>query len=97
VPLLAAAAIVMLLVLLGVPFTRDVGQKEMAHTQPRGTPQVQENPDESTVGMGSKSIASPLPYEGLPPPERAITGAEPVPTGPLPGQKRPPCSKRGRS
>jgi hypothetical protein len=49
VPLLAAAAIVMLLVLLGVPFTRDVGQKEMAHTQPRGTPQVQENPDESTV------------------------------------------------
>jgi serine/threonine protein kinase len=96
VPLLAAA-IVMLLMLLGVLSMRDVGQKGVAHTHPQGTPQVQENPEESTVGMGSGSIASPLPYEGLPPSERATISAEPVPTGPLPGQKRPPCSKRAEA
>ncbi|HEX8699316.1 MAG TPA: AarF/UbiB family protein, partial [Myxococcaceae bacterium] len=79
---------------LVIVLTRDVNRRGVAYTEaPRTTPQGTGNPDGGTGGMGDEAMASVSPAGT--PPSSGSGFTRQVLDGPLPGQKLPPCNKRG--
>lgn len=91
--LLALAAFFMLMG-LWVLLTRNVRTPEVAVVKgPVRAPQGTGRPAAGSVGMGEGAMASVTPMEA--PPSGDPWVSRPIPTDPLPGQKRPPCGQRG--
>lgn len=85
----AGGMCLMALFLLLMP--RDVDRGELADAEPRPNPRVSDQPDGGT-SVGEEAMTAAAPAEGLPPEERGVSRE--VPSRPLDGQMRPPCTRR---
>ena len=79
----------LVLLLWGV-LTHDWGSGAAGYTR---ASQAAESPDAGTQGIGEESVASVSPAQTPPSSEQGVT--RPMPDGPTPGQKRPPCNRQG--
>jgi len=79
------AFIALVLLLWGV-LTHDWGTGAAGYTG-------RESPDAGTKGIGEEAVASVSPAQTPPSSGQGVT--RPMPDGPVPGQKRPPCNRQG--
>ena len=78
------------MLLLCAVLTHDWGSGAVGYTE---APQTAGSPDAGTKGMGEEAVASVSPAQTPPSSGRGVTRQ--MPDDPVPGQKRPPCNRRG--
>jgi serine/threonine protein kinase len=91
VPRLVLAGSVLVLALLGLLLPSDVGQREVASTEPASQASIPEQPDAGTT-VGEEGVASVSSAETRPVSEGKVSRK--MPNKPEPGQRRPPCTPK---
>jgi len=91
-PAFVVAGGFVLLGLLLFLMPRDAGRRGVAYAEPKPEQQRSDQADAST-SVGEEALSSVTPHENVPLPERGVTRN--LPSGPLDGQLRPPCTFRG--